>query len=549
MRITRTLLLTLAAAVATSAVRAPAQPAPPAAAAVPKPRLVLAISVDQMRFDYLTRFATLYTGGLKTLNEKAAVFKNARYRHACTETGPGHSVILSGRNPHHSGIVGNDWYDAASRKNMNVVDDPVHVTVGGGGRGASPRNFIGFTVGDVLKRRSPRSHVVGVAGKDRSAILMGGHRADAAYWYGAGGAMVTSSYYTSEPPAWLTAFNGLHVPDHYAQKKWTRLLPDEGLYLKFAGPDDVKGEWDNKDTVFPHAIRGQPPDDLYYDDLRRTPFADEFILEAALEAMSAHALGADDDTDILAVGFSATDSIGHTYGADSQEVMDQLLRLDRALQKLFDEVDRRVGLSRVLIALSADHGSLPLVEVLQARGVAARRAGPDALHTPVQAALEARFPGVAGIVAEWDGTNVYLDLDVLHQRHIPRHEAEKAVIKGLKDSGLVDHVYTHADLLGEAPPGDAAFPLFQRAFFQPRSAHLITRVKPYVYVGSYVGGTSHGTVHDYDRHVPVVFMGPGVKPGTYETESGPEDIAPTLGVLLGLDYPEQDGRILREMLQ
>jgi predicted AlkP superfamily pyrophosphatase or phosphodiesterase len=512
-----------------------------------RPRLVLALSVDQMRFDYLTRFGPLFTGGLKTLREKGAVFTNARYRHACTETGPGHSVILSGRSPRHSGIVGNDWYDAASGQTMNVVDDPVHVAVGGRGRGASPRNFIGFTLGDVLKKQSPRSRVVGVAGKDRSAILMAGHRGDAAYWYGTGGAMVTSSYYMPEAPAWLTAFNERRLPDRFAGEQWTRLLPDEGTYLKYAGPDDVKGEWDNKDTVFPHAIRGRPPEDLFYDDLRRTPFADEVTLAVALEAIAAHGLGADEDTDILAVGFSATDSIGHTYGADSQELMDQLLRLDLTLQKLLDELDRRIGLPRVLVALSADHGVLPLVEVLQSRGVAARRTGPDTLQKPVEAALQARFPGRSGLVATWDGPNVYLDLDALGRHGLHRADVEKAVIEGLTRSGLVDRVYTHADLLGEPPPGDPDFPLFQRAFFQPRSAHLITRLKPWVYVGSYVGGTSHGTVQDYDRHVPVVFMGPGVKAGTYAGESGPEDIAPTLGALLGLDYPSRDGRPLAEL--
>ena len=523
------------------------RPAPAQEAARPRPRLVLALSVDQMRFDYLTRFAPLYTGGLKTLRERGAIFTNARYRHACTETGPGHSVLLSGRSPRNSGIVGNDWYDAASRRILNVVEDPVQVAVGGRGRGASPRNFIGFTVGDVLKKQSPRSRVVGVAGKDRSAILMAGPRADAAYWYGAGGAMVTSTYYTAEAPGWLTAFNQRHVPDRYAGEKWTRLLPDEGTYLKYAGPDDVKGEWDNKDTVFPHAVRGRPPEDLYYDDLRRTPFADEVVLGAALDAMAAHELGADEATDLLAIGFSATDSIGHTYGADSQELMDQLLRLDRTLQALFDELERRVGLSRVLVVLSADHGSLPLVEVLQSRGVAARRTGPDALEKPVEAALQARFPGITDLVEAWDGPNVYFDLDALAKHGLRRADVEKVAIEGLLASGLVDRVYTHADLLGEPPPGDPEFRLFRNAFFQPRSAHLVTRLKPYVYVGSYVGGTSHGTVQDYDRHVPVVFMGAGIKPGSYDAESGPEDIAPTLGALLGLDYPEQDGRTLTEI--
>jgi predicted AlkP superfamily pyrophosphatase or phosphodiesterase len=514
-----------------------------------RPRLVLALSVDQMRSDYLDRFAPLFTGGLKRLREQAALFTNARYRHACTETGPGHSVLLSGRSPKHSGIVGNDWYDSASRRNLNVVEDPVHHTVGGRGRGASPRNFIGFTVGDVLKNVSPRSRVVGVAGKDRSAILMGGARADGAYWYGAGGAFVTSTYYAADAPGWLTAFNGQRLADRYAGVKWTRLLPDEPTYLKYAGPDDVKGEWDNKDTVFPHAIRGQPPEELFYDDLRRTPFADELVLAAALAAIDAHALGADEDTDLLAVGFSATDSIGHTYGADSQELMDQVLRLDRTLEKLFEELDRRVGLARVLVVLSADHGVQPLVEVLQARGETAVRTGPEALHKPVQAALEKRFPGARGLVAAWDGSNLYFDLDALARQHLRRADVEQAAIEGLMASGLVDRVYTHADLLGEAPAADPDFWLFQNAFFQPRSAHLVTRLKRNVYVGSYVGGTSHGTVQDYDRHVPILFMGPGVKPGTYEAESGPEDIAPTLGALLGLDYPEQDGRTLRELMR
>jgi predicted AlkP superfamily pyrophosphatase or phosphodiesterase len=546
MRSRRALLPALASVLAVGAVRVPAQPAtaPPRS----RPPLVLAISVDQMRFDYLTRFRALYSGGLKTLMDKGAVFTNARYRHACTETGPGHSVILSGRNPHLSGIVGNDWWDDASRTMMNVVDDPVHVAVGGRGRGATPRNFIGFTVGDVLKKVSPRSHVVGVAGKDRSAVLMGGPRADAAYWYSTGGAMVTSTYYAAEPPPWLVAFNDRRLLDRYAAEKWTRLLPDEGVYLKYAGPDDVKGEWDNKDTVFPHELRGRPPEDLFYDELRRTPFADEFLVTAALEAMTAHGMGTDDATDLLAVGFSATDFIGHTYGADSQEVMDQMLRLDRTLQSLFDELDRRVGLSRVLVVLSADHGSLPLVEVLRSRGVDALRTGPDALIKPVDAVLESRFPGVNGIVAAWDGPNVYLDLDALRRNRVSRADAEKAVRDGLLKSGLVDRVYTHADLLGESPADDPDFALFQRAFFQPRSAHLVTRLKPYVYVGSYVGGTGHGTVQEYDRHVPIVFMGPGVKPGTYDAESGPEDIAPTLGALLGIPYPEQDGRIQREIL-
>ena len=242
-------------------------------------------------------------------------------------------MILTGRHPSHSGIVANDWYDAYLGKAVNVVDDPVQRPLGGAGRSASPANPLGFTVGDLLKANNPESKVVGVSLKDRSAILMGGRRADGAYWYEtAGGNFITSTYYMPEAPAWLLAWNKRRLADRYAGKTWTRLLPDAALYERYAGKDAIEGEWDRKDTVFPHAIRGNPPAVAFYDDLRRTPFADELTLDVALEAMKAHRIGEDAVTDILAIGFSATDVIGHTYGPDSHEIMDQLLRLDLVLQ-------------------------------------------------------------------------------------------------------------------------------------------------------------------------------------------------------------------------
>src|SRR6186713_2324620 len=204
----------------------------PAPAAAERPRLIVAISVDQMRHDYLDRFKPLFTGGLKTLIERGAVFSNARYRHANCETGPGHSVILSGRNALHSGIVANSWYDSALRRVVNVVDDPTVRPIGGPGRGASPANFIGFTFGDLLKKAYPGARTVGVSLKDRSAILMSGPRGDAAYWYEQGtGQFITSSYYMQKAPAWLDAINGRKVPDSYAGKPWTKLLTDDSLYL------------------------------------------------------------------------------------------------------------------------------------------------------------------------------------------------------------------------------------------------------------------------------------------------------------------------------
>jgi predicted AlkP superfamily pyrophosphatase or phosphodiesterase len=516
------------------------------------PKLVLVLAIDQMRFDYLTRFGPLYKGGLRTLLDHGAVFSNANYRHSVTETGPGHSVMLSGAHPSHSGIVGNDWYDPFLRKVVNVVEDSTQRPVGGSGRSASPLNALTFTVGDMLKRRASETRVVGVALKDRSAILLGGRRADAAYWYeAAGGNFITSSYYMGDPPQWLTRWNSQRLPDQYAGKPWDRLLPDIRLYDEYAGKDAVEGEWDRKDVVFPHAIRGKPPETLYYDDLQRTPAADELTLSFALEAMKAHRLGDDDVTDIFAIGFSGTDYIGHTYGADSHEILDQLLRLDQILGRLFEEVAVHVGLADTLVVLTADHGSLPLVENLQAKGIDAKRVMPTTIEDAVEQALQKRFPGASDLIAhfEVEVMGVYVDEAAIARHKLDAKEVERTIRAALMSTGVVDRVYSREDLLDTPPASDPWRQLFKNAFFQPRSPHLSVLVKKYTYVASYAGGTGHGTAHDYDRHVPIVFMGAGIRPGTYAQASGPEDIAPTLAQILKLEFPrEADARVLTEIL-
>ena len=501
--------------------------------------------------EYLDRFAPFYTGGLKRLRETGAVFTNAHYRHSNSETGPGHAVLLSGRHARDTGIVANEWFDRLSGSIVNVVDDPVHRPLPEPGRGASPQHFLSVTVGDVLKRDSPSSRVVGVAGKDRSAVLMAGRSADAAYWYDwNSGGFASSTYYMRELPSWLVTWNAARHADALAGREWTRLLPDEALYAKHAGPDDVKGEWDNVDTVFPHRIRGTPPERAFYDDLRRTPFHDELVLQVALGAMEGHDLGRDDATDVLAVGFSATDSIGHTYGADSQEIMDQLIRLDRTLGRLFEAAEARAGKDGLLIGLSADHSSMPLVEVLKARGVDARRANPAILKDGVTKALAARYPQAGELVKAFDLPHVYLDLERLAQQRLHRSEVEQVVKDALLGTGLVDRVFTSVELLGDPPSDDADFALFRNSFFEPRSPHVIARLKRYVYLDDRPGGTGHGTAHDYDRRVPVVLAGAGIAAGRYEVACGPEDIAPTLAALLGLPYRvESDQRVLTEALR
>jgi len=538
------LALALAVAAGTSA-SAPASPPAPAA----RPRLLLFVSVDQLRYDYLVRFAPLFQGGFKRLLGEGAVFGNAFYRHADTETGPGHSVLLTGRHARDTGIVANEWYDRLRGGDLvNVVDDGLSRPLPGPGRGASPANSLGVTIGDLLKRASPRSRVVGVSVKDRAAILLAGRNADAAYWLEAkGGGFGTSTYYMAALPPWLTAWRDSRPFDRLRGAAWQRLLPDTALYERLAGPDDVKGEHEGR--TFPHLIHGAPPDDTFFDDVRHTPFGDEMILEAALRAMDGHDVGSDDDTDILAVSFSATDAVGHYYGPDSQEEMDQVLRLDRTLGRLIEAAERRAGPGRLLLALSADHGAMPLVEVLRARGVDARRVHPDVFRTAVKAALARSFPRAAGLVAKDDAPHFYLDEGALRRNGLKASAVEKVIGDALRGTGLVDRVYTPADLMGDPPAGDPDFAFFRNAFFEARSPQVIARLKRWVLVDEDPTGTGHGTVQDYDRHVPVAFLGAGIRAGRFEGACGPEDIAPTLATLLGLPYVLEDGqRVLAEAL-
>ena len=522
----------------------------PAAAPPSTPRLILFISVDQMRYDYLTRFAPLYKGGFKTLLDRGAIFSNALYRHASSETGPGHSVLLSGRHPSHSGIIANSWYDPYLKKVVNVVDDPAVDAVGGKGRGASPANFNGFTVGDKVKQKWPGSKVVGISFKDRAAILPAGPRADAAYWFENDcGCFITSTYYMRQPPAWLVNFNNRRLADSYAKAPWTRLLPDESVYLKYSSEDDFPGEWDLKDTTFPHQFRGQPPQPAYYDSFRRTPFSDEVLTEAALQALDAHELGKHTGPDILTASFSSSDIVGHTYGPFSQESMDTYLRLDLMLDRLLKGVDSRVGLDNTLVILSADHGALPLVEWLQKQGVPAKRVRASVLADAVRKALQEKFPSAPDLIAFMEGSNISLDMETIRRLGIKPSEVEQTAIRALKSTGAVEAVYTWADLISDKPNSDPYLHLFRNSFSTPRTPQLLVVPKKYYYISNNVGGTGHGTVYEYDRHVPIVWMGVGIRPGQYDAEAGPEDIAPTLAKMLGIDYPlEYDARLLNEVL-
>ena len=547
----------------------------------PRPRLIVLMVIDQLGAASLEKFDPLLRGGLRRMLDQGAVYTAAAFRHAMTLTSPGHAAIGTGLHPSSNGITANYRYDPRRKERITSVSDPGERAIGGPGASSSPRSLMAATLGDWLKKADPESQVVGVALKDRSAMLLTGRNADAAYWLSTDcGCLVTSSYYMKEPPAWLTLFNQTKFSDQYAGKTWTRLRRDTEIrkhaenrdgedtrdgadrrgnagmgsdvkiYETYARQDAFEGENFGQRNTFPHRLRSKPPDRKFYADLFDSGFSDEVLLQAVLAAIEGHRLGADESTDLLAVSFAGVDRVGHVYGPFSQETLDTVLRLDQVLESFLRELDRRVGLDRVVIGLTADHGVLPLVEHLQLQGAPAKRFPKTLLPDAVNRAVNERYPGAGKVVAYFDSPNIFFDLARLEERNIPRAAAEELGRQALLETGYVEQVYLHSDLAGLAPSNDPYWPLYRNSFYRPRSQHLIVRIKKYHYVNHSQGSTGHGSVYDYDRRVPLLLFGAGIGPGRYDRPAGPEDLAPTLGKLAGLEMPlEPDTGLLYEVLR
>ena len=352
----------------------------------PRPKIVVVIVIDQFRPDYLQRFRPYFgTGGFNLFLRRGASFTEAEYKHAVTLTCPGHAVVLTGTHANVNGMVNNQWYDAKSGQQEYCAADSLATLIGSSGPGRSPRNLIGSTVGDELKRSNGgRSRVITMAGKDRSAIMLGGHLADAAYWM-EDSLFVTSTHYMKELPAWVQQFNASGRVRSYAGKSWDRLLP-RAAYAGM-GRDYVAAEENvaGMGRTFPHRLA---PDSSprFLDAFKATPFQNEVLLELAQAAVTNEKLGEDDDPDLLAVGLSANDLIGHAFGPNSHEVMDLTVRTDRLLERFFAFLEQQIGLRHVLIVLTADHGVAPLPELARDLDPGAGRLDPARIPAAAEAA-------------------------------------------------------------------------------------------------------------------------------------------------------------------
>ena len=495
-----------------------------------------------MRADYLTEYQRFYSGGLKWLYENGVVFEKAFHNHALTETAPGHAVILSGLNPGRSGVIANNWYDRDRRATVYCVEDSAAPILDDAkAEGRSPKNLNGTTLGDWMKEASPQSRVVSISGKDRSAILMGGKHPDEVYWY-SGGKLVTSKYYQEHVSKWAQASNDKRIALSYFNKTWDYLSPGAEIYKLF-GKDENPNER-NWETAFPHPIGTAlfVADSAYYTSFAETPFLDEVVLAGVRDAVTSLRLGSSaNGIDLLTIGLSATDYIGHTFGPGSQEMADQLLRLDRNLGDLFKFIDQRIGLRNCLIAITADHGALPLPENLAAQGTPSSRLKRDdvMLFRNLDSYLDEKFGAKETWVTYYSDHVLYLSYPAIGRRNLKRSEVEAAAMEYLLRDRRVAAVYTRSDVEISGASLSPTAQLVRNGFNADRSGDLFIVFAERVYPHVERSGTGHGTVFDYDRQVPMVLYGADWPAKRVPLEVHVVDIGPTLADALRIRPPEK----------
>ena len=533
LRLARTLLIVLCLAVRAEAQGpATARDAGTGGAPPPPPSLIVLITIDQFRADYIDRFSSQLTGGLARVSH-GAWFTNAHHDHAITETAPGHATLLSGRFPRSTGIMAN---------RIGVDDDaaPLLDTPGVPG-GASPRRFHGTTLVDWLAAKDPRSRTLSVSMKDRGAILpVGRSRADV-YWYYPDGRFTTSRYYRDSLPDWVKRFNARELPQRFAGKSWTPLLPDSD----YAEPDSVSVEMRGSNFLFPHRA---PADSFSAASwVRASPWMDQITLQFALDGVRALSLGDGARTDLLAVSLSATDLIGHGFGPDSKEMHDNVLRLDRNFGAFLDSLFKLRDSSRVAIVLTGDHGIGTIPELV------ARSVKPTPVRVDVSTldAMLRRLLAAAKIdsnLVELDRQIVLADRNALGMRQPGLDSVLTAFASQARTLPGVARVDRFQDLLRGDTINDPIARRWAHQFPAQGNVQLVITLTPFSIFSGLVA--THGAPYDYDTHVPVIFYGKWFQPGRYPEFVRTVDIAPTLAQIAEVIPSEKlDGVVLRRAIK
>lgn len=491
-----------------------------------KPKLVLVLVYDQFRADYLTRFEKDFlppiskkkVGGFRYLMEKGAYYPFAQYEVLQSMTCPGHATILTGSYPRQNGIPLNDWMDRKTKKFVYCAEDPEF--------GVSPKNLVGSTVGDELKLISPQSRVVGLALKDRSAIMLGGHAADGAFWFDKKEHRWTTSGYYPKPPTWLEAYNKPIMAQKDKKNKWV--------------PQFTKHK-------FFHEDKNNTNEAL------STPYGGRLTLDMAKKLIKEYKLGQRHETDILAVSFSAHDLAGHRYGATSPEMEEMTRSEDVDLSELLNDLNTSLigGLNSVLVVLTADHGVAPSNAESQRAKLDNGSLNAEALVTKLNQFYVEKYALESGkaLVLSGEHLNFYYDKELISQLKLKESEVFTQGQEFLLKEPGVQAVYVGKDVDKSKSSVLLMDQQFLKTYISEKNGDLILVPKPFWFQES-PHTTTHMTGYSYDRFVPLILMGPSVKSGEYSKFVNVVDLAPTLGFILGTVPPAlSEGKVLKDALQ
>jgi len=508
------------------------------------PRLVVVVSIDQFRADYLTRFADLYlpartrggVGGFRYLMERGAQFPDCRYDHHRTVTGAGHSIIGSGAQPSVSGVVGNSWWNRATRKSEYCVQDNksrvVGALAGSEEKPMSAANQLATTTGDELELATGgAARTVSISLKDRASILMAGHRADTVIWFDEGtGGWISSSFYcpTDKLPEWVQSINGQKLPDRLRTEPWKPRVD----------ADAMRRVWNPKGASlgFSHALTGKD-----YVPFTLSPSGTEFVLETARAAVGAERLGQDEIPDILTLNFASNDYVGHKYGPDSPEVLDISVQTDRQISDFLNFLDKSVpgGLKNVTIAVSADHGVANLPELQSASGVPALRAVGATIKAAAETALDTAIGPEDWIASTENGDLYFGDKALATFPTVPRARLEEIAADAVMQVAGVQFACGRSAVLAGRVPRSRLGQQITNGTHPERSGDVTIVLRPQWIPGSAPTGTgtTHGAPYPYDSQVPLLVAGFGMRPGAYTEPTQPAQLAPTLSLILGVARP------------
>lgn len=515
----------------------------PMRAQAARPKLVVFIVVDQLRGDYPVRYGGLLQHGLKRLTTQGAWYKDAAYPYHATVTCAGHATIGTGTLPYKHGMISNSWYDRETRKAVTCTSDPETTEVSYGsstGTGDSAKYMLVPTLAEVMRDKL-KSRVATMSMKARSAIGLAGHKADFVTWFGDRNVWETSSAYTKTPLPWLAGYLKGNPAESDAGKTWERTLPPE----RYVGEDDAPGErgsggWTAK---FPHPL-GAAGDAAYYAHLMQSPYMDQHLEKMAEAAVDELNLGTEGRTDFLGVSFSSLDSVGHGFGPRSHEIQDMLLRLDITLGKLLDYLDKEVGADNYVVALSADHGVADLPEQNPAGG----RQPMATVRATIDAAIRPVLGSEGTYIAAISGGDIYF-VPGVYERLKENRTGLRAVATALQALPGVARVFMSDEISGSGARNskDPQIRAAALSYFPGRSGDMFVLVKENWLLSG--AGTTHGTLHDYDRRVPVILFGAGIRAGVRGEPATPADLAVTVATLIGVTLPSPDGRVLTGALK